>query len=66
MNYLDNNTEPNDKIVIIKNLLKKQIVNDEKKKMLSLILNYLECQEANNKDDIYLTQEIELLYDCIL
>lgn len=66
MNTLENDTNPNDKIKLIKQLLKKQIVNEEKKKTLLFILNYLEHQKQNNKDDIYLSKEMKLLCDCIL
>ena len=66
MNNLHNDTKSNNKIEMIKELLKKQIVNEEKKKNILFILNYLEYQESCNKDDIYLEQEMKLLYDCIL
>ena len=66
MNNLHNDTKSNNKIEMIKELLKKQIVNEEKKKNILFILNYLEHQESCNKDDIYLEQEMKLLYDCIL
>ena len=66
MNNLHNDTKSNNKIEMIKKLLKKQIVNEEKKKNILFILNYLEYQESCNKDDIYLEQEMKLLYDCIL
>lgn len=66
MNHIDNDTKPNNKIKLIKQLLKKQIVKEEKKKTLLFILNYLERQKQNNKDDIYLSKEMKLLYDCIL
>ena len=66
MNNLHNETKSNNKIEMIKELLKKQIVNEEKKKNILFILNYLEDQESCNKDDIYLKQEMKLLYECIL
>lgn len=66
MNNLHNDTKNNNKIEMIKKLLKKQNVNEEKKKNILFILNYLEYQESINKDDIYLENEMKLLYECIL
>ncbi len=66
MNNLQNDTKSNNKIELIKELLKKQIIDEEKKKNILFILNYLEYQESFNKDDIYLKEEMKLLYDCIL
>lgn len=66
MKNLQNNTKINNKTELIKNLLKKQLVNEEKKKNILFVLNYLEYQQSLNKDDIYLEKEMKLLYDCIL
>uniref|UniRef100_A0A6C0L0K3 Uncharacterized protein n=1 Tax=viral metagenome TaxID=1070528 RepID=A0A6C0L0K3_9ZZZZ len=51
---------------ILKKLLKRQKICEEKRQVIASILNYLEYQEVENEDDIYLKQEIKLLYDCIL
>lgn len=66
MNNLQDDSKSNNKIELIKELLKKQIIDEKKKKNILFILNYLEYHESFNKDDIYLKEEIELLYDCIL
>ena len=66
MNNYYNDTNNNNKIELIKELQKKQNVNEENKKNILFILNCLEYQRLCNKDDIYLKQEIKLLYDCIL
>jgi len=66
MNNLQDKTIHNNKIKMIKELLKKQMVNEEKKKELLLILNYLEYQEICHPDDIYLKDEIRQLYECFL
>jgi len=51
---------------ILKKLLKRQKICEEKRQVIASILNYLEYQEVENEDDIYLKQEIKLLYGCIL
>tara|TARA_Y100000992_G_C21194487_1_gene457207 strand:- start:178 stop:378 length:201 start_codon:yes stop_codon:yes gene_type:complete len=66
MEYLQTNIQVNNKIKIIKELLEKQVLNSEKKRIVLSILNYLEYRQSNNKDDIHLQNEIEILYDCIL
>ena len=50
---------------LIKQLLQKQILTTEKKNILLNILNYLEYQYLENKDDIYLENEIKILYDSL-
>lgn len=66
MNKLQDGTNLNHKTKLIEELLKKQVVNEDQKENLILILNYLEHQEAHHEDDIYLSDEIKQLYDCIL
>ena len=56
----------NNKIKLIKELLQKQVLSDEKKNNVISILNYLAYQCVTHEDDIYLENEIKLLYDCIL
>jgi len=58
------NPHDNNKMKLIKKLLQKQVLNDEKRNTILNILNYLEHQQFNNKDDIYLKNEIKVLY-CI-
>jgi len=50
---------------LIKKLLQKQVLNDEKRNTILNILTYLEREQFNNKDDIHLKNEIKALY-CIL
>lgn len=64
MEYFNDDIKTNNKIEMIKELLKKQNVSEEKKKDILFIINYLEYREINNKDDIYLKQELKKLYDC--
>ena len=66
MNTDNNHARDNNKGEILKTLLKGQKICEEKRQIIASILNYLEYQEVENKDDIYLKQEIKLLYDCIL
>ena len=66
MNNFQDKTIHNDKMKMLKELLKKQIVNEEKKKELLHILNYLEHQKVHHQDDIYLKDEISQLYECLL
>jgi len=66
MNNNKDDSVDNYKTKMIKELLKKQIVNEEKKKELMLILNYLEDKEVHHQDDIYLRDEISQLYECLL
>tara|TARA_A100001011_G_scaffold188224_1_gene196825 strand:- start:603 stop:806 length:204 start_codon:yes stop_codon:yes gene_type:complete len=62
----NDHTRPNNKGDILKKLLKGQKICEEKRQIIVSILNYLEYQEIENEDDIFLKQEIKLLYDCIL
>mgnify|MGYP001460387144 FL=1 len=55
----------NNKMKLIKKLLQKQVLNDEKRNTILNILTYLEHEQFNNKDDIHLKNEIKALY-CIL
>ena len=55
----------NNKMKLIKKLLQKQVLNDEKRNTILNILTYLEREQFNNKDDIHLKNEIKALY-CIL
>lgn len=66
MEYLKNDMYTSNKIVMMKDLLQKQILNNEKRNIILKILNYLEYQHVNNQDDIHLQNEIKILYDCIL
>jgi hypothetical protein len=67
MNHSNDNTcKKKDKLEIIKELLKKQGVDDEKKQNILNCLNYLEFQKKHNKDDIFLKKEIETLFYYIL
>ena len=59
------NPQDNNKMKLIKKLLQKQVLNDEKRNTILNILTYLERQQFNNKDDIHLKNEIKALY-CIL
>ena len=56
----------NDRTKLIQELLKKQIVNEQKKNEILLVLNYLEHQGECHKDDIYLKDEVKQLYDLII
>ena len=66
MEDLNSNTKDNNKLKMIQNLLKKQILNNERRTAVLNILSYLEYQQSDNEDDIHLQSEIELLYECIL
>lgn len=60
------NMKDNNKFKMIQDLLKKQILSNEKKNIISNILTYLEYQKTVNEDDMYLQNEIDILYECIL
>lgn len=60
------NMKDNNKLKMIQDLLKKQVLSNERKNMVSNILNYLEHQQMVNEDDIYLQNEIDILYEFIL
>ena len=60
------NMKDNNKLKMIQDLLKKQILSNEKKIVVSNILTYLEYQQMVNEDDVYLQNEIDILYECIL
>jgi hypothetical protein len=60
------NMKDNNKLKMIQDLLKKQILSNEKKIVVSNILTYLEHQQMVNEDDVYLQNEIDILYECIL
>lgn len=60
------NMKDNNKLKMIQDLLKKQILSNEKKIVVSNILTYLEYQQMVNEDDVYLQNEIHILYECIL
>ena len=60
------NMKDNNKLKIIQDLLKKQILSNERKIVVSNILTYLEYQQMVNEDDVYLQNEIDILYECIL
>lgn len=60
------NMKDNNKLKMIQGLLKKQILSNEKKIIISNILAYLEYQQMVNEDDVYLQNEIDILYECIL
>ena len=60
------NMKDNNKLKMIQDLLKKQILSNEKKIVVSNILTYLEYQKTVNEDDVYLQNEIDILYECIL
>jgi len=60
------NMKDNNKLKMIQDLLKKQILSNEKKIIISNILTYLEYQKTVNEDDVYLQNEIDILYECIL
>jgi len=66
MNNPQDDTCKTDKLKIIKELLKKQGVDDEKKQQILHCLNYLEFQKIHDKDDIFLSKEIKTLFDYIL
>lgn len=60
------NMKDNNKLKMIQDLLKKQILSNEKKIVVSNILTYLEYRQIVNEDDVYLQNEINILYECIL
>lgn len=60
------NMKDNNKLKMIQDLLKKQVLSNEKKIVVSNILTYLEYQKTVNGDDMYLQNEIDMLYECIL
>ena len=60
------NMKDNNKLKMIQGLLKKQILSNEKKIIISNILAYLEYQQMVNEDDVYLQNEIDILYEYIL
>lgn len=60
------NMKDNNKLKMIQGLLKKQILSNEKKIIISNILTYLEYHKTVNEDDVYLQNEINILYKCIL
>ena len=60
------NMKDNNKLKMIQDLLKKQILSNEIKIIVSNILTYLEYQQMVNEDDVYLQNEIDILYECIL
>ena len=66
MNNPQDDTCKKNKLEIIKELLKKQGVDDEKKQQILHCLNYLEFQKMYNEDDIFLNAEIQILFDHIL
>lgn len=66
MEELKPNMKDNNKLKMIQDLLKKQILSNEKKIIISNILTYLEYQQMVNEDDVYLQNEIDILYECIL
>ena len=66
MEELKHNMKDNNKLKMIQDLLKKQILSNEKKIIISNILTYLEYQKTVNEDDMYLKNEIDILYECIL
>ena len=60
MEDLNSNTKDNNKLKMIQNLLKKQILNNERRTAVLNILSYLEYQQSDNEDGIHLQSEIEL------
>ena len=54
------NMKDNNKLKMIQDLLKKQILSNEKKIIISNILTYLEYQKTVNEDDVYLQNEIDI------
>lgn len=60
------NMKDNNKLKMIQDLLKKQILSNERKIVVSNILTYLEYKQMLNEDDVYLKNEIDILYECIL
>ena len=64
--YSDAGEKKINKLEIIKEVLKNQKIDDEKKQKILYCLNYLEFQKNYNKDDIFLKTEIKTLFDCIV
>ena len=64
MNNITGDIKNDNKIEFLKNILKKQIIKEDKKQEILSILNYLESIKKENIDDS-ISYEINLLYDCL-
>ena len=64
MNNITCDIKNDNKIEFLKNILKKQIIKEDKKQEILSILNYLESIKKENIDD-FISYEINLLYDCL-